>query len=238
MLNMRSADRAHESAPRRSSAAADRTARARIRDAAIVRFGRDGLRATSLRTIAADAGVSAGLVVHHFGSKEGLRAACDEHVVATIRREKHAAMASGPQMDGLGALRQAEETQPLLRYLARVLVDPSPAVAALVDELVDDAVAYTEEGVRTGLLRPSRDPRARAVVLTMWSLGALVLHEHVARLLGADLTADTAGLLAYSLPATELLGEGALTPEVYARIDAAYRDAAASDRNVTQEQRS
>jgi hypothetical protein len=120
------------------------------------------------------------------------------------------------------ALRQAEQTRPLLRYLARVLVDPSPAVADLVDELVDDAEAYMAEGVRTGTLRPSADPRGRAVVLTMWSLGALVLHEHVARLLGADLTADTEGLLAYSLPATELLGEGALTPEVYARIRTAY----------------
>jgi AcrR family transcriptional regulator len=204
----------------------DRTARARIRDAAIDRFGQDGIAATSLRTIAADAGVSAALVVHHFGSKDGLREACDDHVAATIRDGKHAAMAAGPQIDALAALRQAEQTQPLLRYLARVLVDPSPRVAALVDELVDDAEAYMAEGVRTGMLRPSADPRGRAVVLTMWSLGALVLHEHVARLLGADLITETHGLVAYSLPATELLGEGALTPEVYERIRAAYADIA------------
>jgi AcrR family transcriptional regulator len=209
-------------------AARDRTARARIRDAAIDRFGRDGVAATSLRTIATDVGVSAALVMHHFGSKDGLRAACDDHVAATIRDAKHRAMAAGPQVDPLTALRQAERTRPLLRYLARVLVDPSPAVADLVDELVDDAEAYMAEGVRTGTLRPSADPRGRAVVLTMWSLGALVLHEHIARLLGADLTADTEGLLAYSLPATELLGEGALTPEVYARIRTAYEDLASS----------
>jgi AcrR family transcriptional regulator len=204
----------------------DRTARARIRDAAIDRFGQDGIAAASLRAIAADAGVSAALVVHHFGSKDGLRAACDGHVAATIREGKRQAMAAGPGADPLVALRQAEATRPLLRYLARVLVDPSPAVADLVDELVDDAEAYMAEGVRTGMLRPSTDPHGRAVVLTMWSLGALVLHEHVARLLGADLTADTQGLLAYSLPATELLGEGALTPAVYARIRAAYEGVA------------
>jgi AcrR family transcriptional regulator len=200
----------------------DRTARARIRDAAIERFGRDGTAATSLRAIAADAGVSPPLVVHHFGSKEGLRAACDRHVAATIREGKQAAMAAGPQVDALAALRQAERTRPLLRYLARVLVDPSPEVAALVDELVADAVAYLEQGVRTGMLRPTDDPRGRATVLTMWSLGALVLHEHVARLLGADLTADDAGLRAYARPATRILGEGVLAPEVHERIVAAY----------------
>jgi AcrR family transcriptional regulator len=202
---------------------ADRTARARIRDAAIHRFGADGIAATSLRAIATDAGVSAPLVVHHFGSKAGLRQACDEHVAATIREGKRAAMAAGPQMDALAALRQAEETQPLLRYLARVLVDPSSQVAALVDELVADAEAYMEEGVRSGMLRPTDDPRGRAAVLTMWSLGALVLHEHVGRLLGASLTADAEGLVAYSRPATELLGQGVLTPEVYERLAEAYR---------------
>ncbi len=220
-----------------SSRESDRTARARIRDAAIDRFGQDGIAASSLRTIAADAGVSAALVVHHFGSKDGLRAACDDHVAATIREGKRQAMAAGPGADPLVALRQAEETRPLLRYLARVLVDPSPAVADLVDELVDDAEAYMAEGERTGTLRPSADPRGRAVVLTMWSLGALVLREHVARLLGADLTADTQGLLAYSLPATELLGEGALTPEAYARIRAAYEDLASPGGHHHQEQR-
>ena len=234
MLNMRSEEQETTSTGAPPAATAptvrepDLTARARIRDAAIDRFGQDGIAATSLRTIAADAGVSAALVMHHFSSKDGLRAACDDHVAATIREGKRQAMAAGPGADPLVSLRQAEETRPLLRYLARVLVDPSPAVADLVDELVDDAEAYTAVGVRSGMLRPSADPRGLAVVLTMWSLGALVLHEHVARLLGADLTADTQGLVAYSLPATELLGEGALTPEVYDRIRAAYEDVASS----------
>jgi AcrR family transcriptional regulator len=58
----------------------------RLRDAAIARFGRDGF-AVGLRAIAAHAGVTAALIVHHFGSKEGLRRACDEHVLAVVRAE-------------------------------------------------------------------------------------------------------------------------------------------------------
>lgn len=227
LLNMRSVER--EPRPReattrsRADVDTDRTARARIRDAAIARIGAEGFAATSVRAVAADAGVSPALVLHHFGSKDGLRAACDEHVLATIRDGKSATMAGGPGLDTLAALRRLDEATPVLRYLARVLVEPSARVAALVDEMVADAVAYTTEGERSGLLRPSRDPRARAAVMTLWSLGALALHEHVARLLGADLLDGGAGLAAYSLPAAELLGEGVLTPEAYAQVSALYR---------------
>lgn len=201
----------------------DLTARARIRDAAIVRFGADGVAATSVRAIAADAGVSPALVIHHFGSKEALREACDAHVAAAIRESKMATMAGGPGLDTLAALRRLDDAAPLLRYLARVLVEPSPQVAALVDEMVEDAVAYTAEGERTGLLRPSEDPRARAAVMTIWSLGALVMHDHVARLLAADLLEGAAGIAAYSRPATELLGTGVLTAAALEQVSALYR---------------
>ncbi len=204
----------------------DRTGRARIRDAALRRFGDDGVDGTSLRVIADDAGVSPALVVHHFGSKAGLVRDCDEHVVATTRRAKQQAMATGAGLDALGSLREAEASRPLLRYLARRLVDHSPQVATLVDELVTDAQAYLATGEDTGMIRPTSDPWGRAAVLTIWSLGALVLHEHVARLLGADLTEDTAGLVAYSRPAVEVLGSGVFTEDIAASLQAAYDDLA------------
>ncbi len=201
-----------------STARSDRTARARIRDAAITRFAADGVAATSIRAIAAEADVSPGLVIHHFGSKDGLRAACDAHVAARIRQAKQQAVAAGAALDPIGALRAASQGPPVLRYLARTLAEASPQVAALVDELVDDAVAYQADGVRTGMLTESDDPRGRAVVLTMWSLGALVLHEHVARLTGVDLTEDPATSGAWVVPATEALARGVLAEEIYDRV--------------------
>jgi AcrR family transcriptional regulator len=65
----------------RSTGSDDLTTRARIRDAAIVLFGRDGFPATSVRAIATAAAVSPALVLHHFGSKDELRAACDTYIV-------------------------------------------------------------------------------------------------------------------------------------------------------------
>jgi AcrR family transcriptional regulator len=208
MLNMRST----------SDDASDRTARARIRDAAIRCFAEDGVAGTSVRTIAAAADVSAGLVLHHFGSKEELRTACDRHVAALVRATKTDAMRAGPGLDPVAGLRQQGDGPPLLAYLARTLVDGSPHVAELIDEMVADAAEYMAEGERSGVLRPTEDRYGRAAVLTLWSLGALVLREHTQRLLGVDLTGDPAGAMPYFRPAAEILGEGVITEAAYEQM--------------------
>lgn len=201
MLHMRSTD--------------DRTATARIRDAAITEFATNGVAATSVRAIATRAGVSPGLVIHHFGSKDDLRGACDEHVSEIIRELKQTAMAAGSGFDITAAIRSWDTEVPLARYLARTLVDGSPQVAQLVDEIVSDAVAYIAIGVETGLIKPSRYPQERAAILTIWSLGALVLHEHLERLIGVDITSDISSkptaISAYMAPILEIYSNGFIT---------------------------
>ena len=193
----------------------DQSTAARIRDAAVRCFADSGIAGTTVRVIAREAEVSPGLVMHHFGSKDRLRQACDRHVAHRIREVKEQAMAAGAAMDPVGQLRELQDGPPLLRYLARSLVDGSPGVADLVDELVGDAVDYMQQGVDSGLLHPTEDPRGRAAVMSIWSLGALVLHEHVQRLLGADITSGAPEDLApYTVPAAEILGHGILVPEV------------------------
>lgn len=201
----------------------DRTTRARIRDAAIARFAEQGVAATSVKSIADDVGVSPPLVIHHFGSKEGLRTACDEYVAGVIRDAKRAAMAAGTGLDPFQAIRDAQQGH-LMKYLARTLVDSSPEVARLLDEMVDDAVGYMQVGIESGLLKPSDWARERAVVLLLWQLGALVLHEHAERLLGVDLTADGDALLPWALPAMEILAEGVIDTDFYRQ----WRDQAAT----------
>lgn len=218
MLNMSSA------ADATPIAEDDRTARARIRDAAIARFADDGVNGTSLKAIAEDAVVSPALVVHHFGSKAGLRRECDRYVAATIREQKRAAMAQGPGFDPLTALRQSQDGPPTTRYLARTIGDGTPEVTALVDEMVDDGVAYMEEGVRSGVLKPTADPHGRATVLVLWSLGLLALHEHAERLLGVDLTSQGGDITPYLLPAAEIMGRGVLAEGMYERLVAALAD--------------
>ncbi len=205
----------------------DRTTKARIRDAAIASIAEYGINGTTARKVAGAAGVSPGLVIHHFGSMEGLRSACDQYVANAIREFKERTMTGGPTLDVLAALRDAPNG-PLMGYLAQVLADDSPAVAKLVDDLVDDAEGYIQQGVESGLLKPSDDPRGRAVVLTVWSLGALALHQHLRRLLGTDLTdpgilTDPAAA-AYIAPVYEIYGEGILEETFAARARAAFTD--------------
>lgn len=203
----------------------DRTTKARIRDAAIACFAEHGIAETTARKVATAAGVSPGLVMHHFGSMEGLRSACDEYVAAAIREYKHDAMSAGLDLDLLSALRDADIAS-LNGYLARILVDGSPAVARLVDDLVADAEGYLQDGVEAGMLRPSSDPRGRAVVLTVWNLGALVLHRHLARMLGVDLSDPDAlrdpGVAAYAGPVYEIYGEGIFTEAFAAQTREAF----------------
>lgn len=182
------------------------------------------MAATSLKVIAEEAGVSQALILHHFGSKAALRVACDQHVAAMIRASKLESVAQGPQLDPLAALRLSPDTRPLLRYLARALADRSPEVDALLDEMVDDAVAYMAEGERTGLITPSDHPRERVVVLLLWSLGALTLHEHLERLLGVDLLDDPQTFGPYVLPVLELYGRGIMPEEIYLRACAAFAE--------------
>lgn len=217
LLNMRSPHDAPASSGAGTPDDDDRTARARIRDAAIECFAEAGVAATSVRTIASAAGVSPGLVMHHFGSKDQLRSDCDRHVAALVRGAKERAVAEGTDLDPLGQIRAYEDSLPLLRYLARTLGDGTPHVAALIDEMVDDAVVYTEKAVDTGLMLPSEDPRGRAAVLVLWSMGAVVLHEHVKRVLGADLTGDATAMAAYAVPAAEVLS-GVFAPGIYERV--------------------
>ena len=189
----------------------DLTGRARIRDAAIRRFGVEGFGA-SLRSIAADAGVSPALVIHHFGSKDALHAACDEHVLRTIREaEQESLFGTGP-VDFVGQMATLDSFAPLVGYLVQGLLAGGTMAATLLTRLTEDAEVYLADGVASGRLRPSRDPKARAAYLVDVGIGAMLafLRRHPAPADG-----DYRALLreyadAVALPALELYTEGLL----------------------------
>lgn len=79
---------------------------------------------------------------------------------------------------------------PLVRYVARAVADDSPASATLVDEIA----RWTEEYLTTTwperFPEGSRRARDAAAVLVAQSAGSIVLHEHVARLMGLEAWTD------------------------------------------------
>lgn len=153
----------------------DLTAAARIRDAAIEQFGEHGF-GVGLRTIAEAAGVSAALVIHHFGSKEGLREACDDFIAEEIRAAKSEAMRSTQPSTWLAAMAEIESYAPLMAYLVRSMQSGGELAKMLWRKMIQDAEEYLEEGVRAGTLKPSRDPKARAKYLAIAGGGGFLLY--------------------------------------------------------------
>jgi AcrR family transcriptional regulator len=153
----------------------DRTGVARIRDAAIEQFGEHGFH-VGLRTIAEAAGVSAALVIHHFGSKEGLRKACDDYIAEEIRTGKSASLQTRDPADWFRQMAEIESYAPMMAYLVRTMQSGSELAKSLWRKMIDDAEQYMEEGVRSGLIKPSRDPRARAKYLSLESGGGFLLY--------------------------------------------------------------
>jgi TetR/AcrR family transcriptional regulator, regulator of cefoperazone and chloramphenicol sensitivity len=162
---MRSADVRH----------GDKTAIARIRDAAIEQVGERGF-GVGLRTIAEAAGVSAALVIHHFGSKEGLLRACDEFIAEEIRSEKSEAIQSHDAASWLTQVAEIESFAPMMAYLVRSMQSGGDLAKTMWRRMIDNAESYLDEGVRAGTIKPSRDPKARAKYLAFVGGGGFLLY--------------------------------------------------------------
>ena len=160
----------------------DLTARARIREAALEHFARDGYDRATVRAIARTAGVSPGLLRHHYGSKEALREACDRHVFEMLHRV-NARLLEDPR-----AAAQAQQvSRPFGWYVARALADGSPTAGPIFDELVTMTEAWLVRADRARTDAPTVDRRVRAALVTAMKLGVPLLHDHVSRALGTDM---------------------------------------------------
>lgn len=146
------------------------------------------------------------MVLHHFGSKDGLRQACDEYVLDGFSAE-----------GDLGEVLSA--ATPVRRYLARSLLDGTRSLldgtvgaAALFDSIVARTESWLAGGEVEGWVRPCSDARARAVTYVSWLLAPLVLGQQVGRLLGGD-PAETAVAVRGAVAGLEMLTHGLFTDD-------------------------
>jgi TetR/AcrR family transcriptional regulator, regulator of cefoperazone and chloramphenicol sensitivity len=145
----------------------DLTARARIRDSAFRLIATEGARGATLRAIAKEAGVSSPLVLHHFGSKQGVIEAVEEWV----------------QTQEFAALMSAE---PLLRsYIRRMLLESSDEGLDLFSRMVTDGAGDLRRRAASGMARPVEDVATVAAVISLMALGPVLLPDHLVHVLGA-----------------------------------------------------
>ena len=194
----------------------DLTAAARIRDETISLVAKVGF-GVSLRRITEAAGVSPGLVSHHFGSKEGLLETCDQYVLGEVARARERMATDGRSYRLLEFL-AGEGSEVLVGYLVQALLAGVPLSRRIVAALVADAENYLAAGVAAGRIRESLDPPARAQYLAMSHLGAVLLHLRLELAARPDADPDFSAAVTElsrrdALPSLELFTHGLLTDD-------------------------
>jgi AcrR family transcriptional regulator len=155
-------------------------ARDRILLAALESLAERGERATTVRGVAAAADVSPSLVIFHFGSKQGLRAAVD---AAVLERFETVLAAAVPEGGGdptamverlVGTVGRLVALPAVRGYLRRALLEPT-GQSDLPGRALALARRELDELVEAGVVRADVDREYAAVQLLMLTVGPLWL---------------------------------------------------------------
>jgi len=173
------------------------TTRQSLIEAAIDGFGRKGYEGTSTRTIAQAANTNIASIAYHFGGKEGLRRACAEFVVATIRSVAEAALRREDEAAFAGLDREAarERLAAGIETMARfILTNPRAnlVVRFMLREMIQPSVAL--DIIYAGIIEPTHkrlcrlwaaatggEPESEATRLAVFALFGQVLYFRIGR---------------------------------------------------------
>lgn len=160
----------------------DLSTEARIRNAALTRFADAGVAATSIRSVARTAGVSAGLVQHHFPTKDALRGAVNGYVVAIVTEAFRDLPDRGSPEEiqrelGYRVTAFVRDHTTALRYVARSVADGDNDAMELFDAFVAIARAQWQRLADQDRLRADADVTWAALHVVVLNL-AIVIFEH------------------------------------------------------------
>ncbi len=177
-------------------------------------FAQRGAAAVTLREIAAEAGVSPSLVIHHYGSKDGLREAVDNRAIALVDAlvtELTGVSGKGPSPSLAAALSSELERDPLLpAYLRRLLIDGGKPAETLFRTLFEAVLSGFATLEAAGLARPSSDADVRAAFLLVNDLAVVLLRDQVHEVLGIDPLARS-GMERWTAQVLDVYSRGVLT---------------------------
>lgn len=158
-------------------------------------FAERGFAAVGLREIAAEAGVSLGLVRTHFGSKDGLREAIDTHVLEEIR----ALYAAVVEHSSAEVLEQAVEDaldwiprdRDALMYARMSLMERTPGSQALFDEMLAVMRQFVDNNARLGFLQEDVDREWAAIYMVFDFIGPAVIEPFAQQAFGKSMYAKS-----------------------------------------------
>ena len=183
----------------------------KIRAAALQSFAAHGTAATTLRGVAAAAGVSLGLVQHHFSTKAGLIKAVDEFVVEVVitpmAQPIPEVAADSVSEVGSRVNKVFAEHPDVAAYLGRALVDGSELGATIFDKLYEVGMLRWQQRAERGETRPDIDLPWAVINALILPLGAVSMRGHIERNLAAPFTAPEQ-LQRWQAAVNELLRDG------------------------------
>jgi AcrR family transcriptional regulator len=157
----------------------------RIRNAAMKILATHGASGTSLRAVAAAAGVSLGSVQHHFATKAGLVKAVDDWalavVVTAITQPIPDTTPDSVAEIGDRVTRMIAEQPEIAAYIGRALIDGRPVGDMIFDSLMNSGMARWHRRSERGETRPDLDLTWAAINALVLALGALILRRHIER---------------------------------------------------------
>ncbi|KMS79337.1 MULTISPECIES: TetR/AcrR family transcriptional regulator [Streptomyces] len=155
------------------------TGRVALLDAAVRVVARGGLRKLTYRAVAEEAGVTHGLVVHHFGSRDALIEEAVTHAVRTSLTSSTLDMGTGDPADFAGGLTDMVESGPELQAFQYELLLEARRRPELLPHLRSLYEEYFE-ATRRELSRMLPAPVSRGTSrLVFAALEGLVLHQLV-----------------------------------------------------------
>jgi AcrR family transcriptional regulator len=151
-------------------------------------FAREGFTGTSLRMIAVEAGVSAALLVHHFGSKQRLIEETIETTLGEWMREKDH-LAELPLSEALSQWPQtAQDGHQKLAFFRQVMLSGGKPAQLLLERMHFEAKERLSAMTKTGVMRDVADIDTAALLLAVYGMAPLILSDSIKKILGGDIT--------------------------------------------------
>ncbi len=158
-------------------------------------FAEKGFDGITVRDISSAAGVSVGLINHHFGSKEGLREAVDRYFLSQFEEVLHIQTPAVSLDNDSGLEPFVEWTEDWIdrhvgewdiskAYMRRALLEGSDWGANLFERFYQVARTVVDRMDAEGRLRPDVDRLWLPLLMMYMELGTLLLEPFVEKVLG------------------------------------------------------
>lgn len=164
----------------------------RIREVALRLFGEHGPAGTSIRMVAAAAGVSIGAILHHYKSKDVLEKAVLDTVIQRLKQAISGVGLSEPTVAALQRRREVSDeffrgNPAIAGYVRHVYLEGGRGAARVFKAFFELQKQQMTQMMEAGLARPLDDPEIGIFLYQVLSIAPVLLAPLLEQVMGLDL---------------------------------------------------